>query len=142
MRSAVVLVGKERQTKMMLSHMVPYKGAGTEWVTALLGRDLRNFGIADNSTIVLKSDQEPALVDLLQDVQRWRVERNSCATTTIEHSSVHDSKSNGFVERGVQSFEQIFRTHKLDLERKVGKRCGRSSSSHGLARSARCRHVQ
>ena len=63
MRSAVVLVGKERQTKMMLSHMVPYKGAGTEWVTALLGRDLRNFGIADNSTIVLKSDQEPALVD-------------------------------------------------------------------------------
>ena len=108
MRSAVILVGKERQTK-------------TEWVTALLGRDLRNFGIADSSTIVLKSNQEPALVDLLKDVQRWRVEKNSRATTTIEHSSVHDSKSNGFVERGVQSFEQIFRTHKLDLERKVGK---------------------
>ena len=104
---------------MMLSHMVPYKGAGTEWVTALLGRDLRNFGIADSSTIVLKSDQEPALVDVLKDVQRWRVERNSQATTTIEQSSVHDSKSDGFVERGVQSFEQTFRTHKLDLERKV-----------------------
>ena len=61
MRSAVILVGKERQAKMMLSHMVPYKGAGTEWVTALLGRGLRNFVIADSSTIVLKSDQEPAL---------------------------------------------------------------------------------
>ena len=121
MRSAVILVGKERQTKMMSSHMVPYKGAGTQWVTALLGCDLRNLGIANSSTIVLKSDQEPALVDLLKDVQRWRVERNSRATTTIEHSSVHDSKSNGFVERGVRSFEQIFRTHKLDLERKVGK---------------------
>ena len=81
------------------------------------GRDLRNIGIADNSTVVLKSDQ---LVDLLKDVQRWRVERNSRATTTIVHSSVHDSRSNGFVERGVDSFEQIFRTHKLDLERKVG----------------------
>ena len=90
MRSAVILVGKERLTKMMLSHMVPYKGAGTEWVTALPD-DLRNFGIADSSTIVLKSDQEPALVDLLKDVQRWRVERNSRATTTIEPSSVHDS---------------------------------------------------
>ena len=98
MRSAVILFGKERQTKMMLSHMVPYKGVGTEWVTALLVRDLRNFGIADNSTVVLKSDQEPALVDLLKDVQRWRVERNSRATTTIEH----DSRSNGFAERGVQ----------------------------------------
>ena len=111
MRSAVILVGKERQTKMMLSHMVPHKGVGTEWVTALLVRDLRNFGIADNSTVVLKSDQEPALIDLLKDVQRWRVERNSRAT---------DSRSNGFVERGVRSFEQIFRTHKLDVERKVG----------------------
>ena len=29
MRFAVILVGKERQTKMMLSHMVLYKGAGT-----------------------------------------------------------------------------------------------------------------
>ena len=45
------------------------QGAGTEWVTAPVGRDLRNFGIADNPTIVLKSDQEPALVDLLKDVQ-------------------------------------------------------------------------
>ena len=121
MRSAVILVGKERQTKMMLSCMVPYTGVGTEWVTALLGRDLRNFGIADNSTVVLKSDQEPVLIDMLKDVQRWRVERNSRATTTIVHSSVHDSRSNGFVERGVRRFEQIFRTHKLDLERKVGK---------------------
>ena len=66
----MILVGKERQTKMMLSHMVPYTGAGTEWVTTLLGRDLRNFGIADSSTIVLKSDQEPALVDFLKDVSR------------------------------------------------------------------------
>ena len=121
MRFAVILVGKERQTKMMLSHMVRYKGTGTEWITVLLWRNLRNFGIADSSTIVLKSDQEPALVDELKDVQRWRVERNSTATTTIEHSSVHDSKLNGFVERGVQSFEQIFRSHKVDLERNVGR---------------------
>ena len=53
---------------------------------------------------------------------RGGVEWNSRAITAIiEHSSVHDSKSNGLVERGVQSFEKIFRTHKLDLERKVGK---------------------
>ena len=69
------LVGKERQTKMMLSHMVPYKGAGIEWVIALLGRDLRKFGIADNPTVVLKSDQEPALVDLLKGVQSLESKR-------------------------------------------------------------------
>ena len=63
MRSAVILVRKQRQTKTLLSR------AGIEWVTALLGRDLRNFGIADNATVVLTSDQEPLLVDLLKDVQ-------------------------------------------------------------------------
>ena len=84
--------------------MVSYKGAGTEWVTALQGRDLRNFGSADSSTIVLKSDQEPALVDLLEDLQRWRVERNSRATTTVEHSSVHDSKVEWFCGVGSAEF--------------------------------------
>ena len=66
-----------------VTHIPFKKGAGTEWVTALLGRDLRNFGIADSSTIALKSDQEPVLLDLLKDVQRWRVERKGRATTTI-----------------------------------------------------------
>ena len=30
MPTAVILVGREPQTEMMLSHMVSYKGAGTE----------------------------------------------------------------------------------------------------------------
>ena len=43
--------------------MVPHRGAGTERIAARLGRDVRIFGIAENATIVLKSDQEPALGD-------------------------------------------------------------------------------
>ena len=51
--------------------------------------------------MTLKSDEEPVLVDLLKESQRWSDERNSQAIMTIEH---------GYVGRGVQSFGQVFRT--------------------------------
>ena len=50
MQSAAILVGKEREARIMPFHMVLCKGAGTEWITALLGRGLRNCGNAANAT--------------------------------------------------------------------------------------------
>ena len=41
--SAAIKVGKTRRLRVMLSHVAPCEGAGTEWITALLARDLRKI---------------------------------------------------------------------------------------------------
>ena len=62
---AVVLVARDRETKMTVAHVAPGKGADQEWVAEQLCRDLVKFG--HHGDLVLKSDQEPALVDLLDE---------------------------------------------------------------------------
>ena len=52
-------------------------------------RDLVRFGIRD--TVILKSNQEPAIVDVLNEIPRMRGE----GRTIIAHSNVVDSKANG-----------------------------------------------
>ena len=108
-----VLVGRDRETRMTVAHVVPYKGAGVEWLGEQMVRDLHRLGA--HGKVVLKSDQEPAIVDVLRDVAKMRGD----GRTVLEHSPVYSSKSNGFIERAVQSFEKTVRTHKLALEDKV-----------------------
>ena len=105
----VVLVGRDRETRMTVAHVVPYKGAGVEWLGEQLVRDLVRFGA--HGKVTLKSDQEPAIVDVLKEVAKMRGNR-----TTIENSPVADSKGNGLIERAIWSFEKILRVHKLSLE--------------------------
>ena len=95
---------------MTIAHVVPHKGAGVDWVGEQLVRDLVRLGI--HGKVILKSDQEPAIIDVLNEVARMRGE----SRTIIEHSPVADSKANGVIERAIQSVEKIVRTHKLALE--------------------------
>ena len=39
----MVLVGKDRETKLILAHVVPFKGGDTEWVSEQVCRDLRKY---------------------------------------------------------------------------------------------------
>ena len=58
---APTLVAKDRRTKLLMSHVVPCKGADQVWVVAQTLRDLERFGhIGD---VVLRSDGKRALVD-------------------------------------------------------------------------------
>ena len=98
---AVVLVGRDRETRMTIAHVVPYKGAGVEWLGEQLARDLRRLGA--HGRVVLKSDQEPAMVDVLKEVAKMRGD----GRTILESSPIYDSKSNGFIERAVQSIENF-----------------------------------
>ena len=43
---SVVLVGKDRETKLILAQVVPFKGDDTEWVSEQVCHDLRKFGIS------------------------------------------------------------------------------------------------
>ena len=114
--STPVLVSKDRGTSMIGAHVVPCKGAETEWVQQQIVRDLQKVG--HYGRVVLKSDQEPAIVDVLKAAAKLR----SPAETVIEHSRVEDSKTNGFIERGVRSFEEQLRVMKLDLEARIGEK--------------------
>jgi hypothetical protein len=73
--------------------------------------DLDNLGYKD---IVLKSDQEPALINLLETIKAaWN------GNSVLENSPVRESEANGAVERAIQTWEGQVRTMKDALEHKL-----------------------
>ena len=82
--SQPVLVGRDRRTGMFFAHAVPYKGAGVEWVAQQMARDISKCGY--HGRVVLRSDQEPALQDLVGEVARLRGD----LPTVLEASPVGD----------------------------------------------------
>ena len=65
--------------------------------------------------VILESDQEPALVDLINGAIEKRP-----AETIPEHSPVGDHRSNGIAERAVQEVEDQIRVMKAALKRRLG----------------------
>ena len=124
--SVPVIVGREKRSKMMLAHVVPFKGGGVDWLVGQFLRDLRKMGV--HGKVILKSDQENAILDILNDVCKQRRKENDSAVTLVESSPKGKSQSNGIAERAVQDLEGGVRTHKLVLETKLddgkmGARC-------------------
>ena len=112
--SDVILVSKDRRTRLLGAHHVPSKGSVHDWVIQQCCRDLEKWGYWND--VGLKSDQEKALVDVLKEIAIARGNRS----TTIEHSPVGESQSNGLIERGVRSIEEMTRVLLLDLSDRVG----------------------
>ena len=84
-----------------------------EWVTEQVALNLLRFGI--HGDVILKSDQEPAIVDVLQEIAKLRGPRR----TMIEASNMGDLKSTCVAERAVQEIEKLARVHKLATETRV-----------------------
>ena len=72
------------------------KGGMVEWVVQQCARDLERLG--HYGQVTLRSDQEPAIVDVLREIANLHGSRG----TLLEHSPVADSQSNGFIERGIR----------------------------------------
>ena len=113
--SVPVVIMKDDESKAVAAHAVTVKG-GVDWVAQRLAEDVEAFG--HNGKIVIKSDQETALKDLVNEVRKIRGKRDM--ETVPEESKVYDSQSNGVAERAVQSVESITRTHKFALEKRIG----------------------
>ena len=64
-----------------------------------------------------KSDSEPALTQVVEDVGRLRAAMGGQGMV-VENSLVHWSKSNGFIERTIQSVQGLVRTLRSSLEAK------------------------
>ena len=120
---APVVVMADRDSKMLATHVVPHKGADSDWISTRMCIDIETWG--HHGDLTFKSDQEPAMKALVEQVtikrsQRQRHQRRDVTRTMVEHSVVEDSRSNGFIERHVQFSEGQTRTLKLDFEQRVG----------------------
>ena len=105
---------KEDENKMFKAHVVPAKG-NVDMAAERLVKDMEEMGLNDKA--MLKSDQEPALLDLVNAM----VKKRKHAVTLKEKAKARDSQSNGYAERAVQSVEGMTRTLKLNLERNLGR---------------------
>ena len=107
-----MLVGRDRETKMTVSHVVPVKGGDQEWVAEKLTRDILKLEL--HGDLTLWSDQEPEIVDLLK--------LRGVGKNFLVQSPVGDSKANVVAERAVQSVEKMVRVHKLAFDTRIGAR--------------------
>ena len=102
---------------MTMSTVVPSKAVG-DVVTKRTVAFLRECG-SEMAKITIKTDQEPAIVAIAEDVVRLRAS-NGADETISENSPAYSHQSNGVVERGVQSVEGMIRTLRSALEERMG----------------------
>ena len=116
-KTLAILVGRERETKAVMATVVPRKSSG-EWVAKRMMAWMKELGY-EFCDVIVKSDNEPALVSLVEAWGKLRAARGG-QRMVVEHSPVHSSKSNGVVERAVQGVQGMIRTMRSALEEKWG----------------------
>ena len=67
---------------------------------------------------ILKSDQEPAIVDVLKEVSKLR----GPGRTVLGASPIRDSNSNAVADRAIHSMEKLIRVHKLSIEARINEK--------------------
>ena len=103
-----VLVVHDRASKSHFAHAVPSKGVSHPYAERALCRDLTRLGY---KKVILKSDGEPAITALVRAVQaNWQ------GQVVPERSPPYESRSNGAVERAVQTVQGQARTLKEALQ--------------------------
>ena len=102
---------------MVSAHRVLLKGAVIDCVIVIqqCARDVER--LEHYGRITLKSDQEAAIVDVLKEIANLRGTRG----TLLDQSPVADSQSNGSIERGIRSVEEMTRVILFDLSSRVGR---------------------
>ena len=117
-RTLTVFAGRDRQTRMTLAAVVPTKSSTGSFIARRVVAFLREIGMS-GSDITIKSDQEPAMISILNEVARMRAAEGG-GRTMLEHSPVDSSQSNGVIERGILSVEQMVRVLRSGFEERIG----------------------
>ena len=112
-RTVAALCARSRHCKMTMSAAVPSKSTGT-YIARRTIAFLREMGV-EHRDVVAKSDSEPAVVSILNEVDKIRA-GSGVGSFVHERSVTGDSRSNGIVERAAQSFEDMVRVLKTALE--------------------------
>ena len=108
-------------TKCIFGHVIPRKGADEEDFSAnLVVEDVSWLGHVE---LMLKGDNEPALQALIaRSLEVIRVKAGHVDKINTERPPTYDSQSNGGIEVGVMLIRGLFRTPRLCLEARIGKR--------------------
>ena len=108
-------------TKCIFSHVIPCKGADEDAYTVKCV--VSSLSWLGHARIILKSDGEPAILYLVkQAVELLKTSVEGLEGVSPERSHPRDSQSNGATEVGIRIIRGMFRTHKLCLERRLGRR--------------------
>ena len=107
------LVARERGTRAVLSTVVPRKSTG-EWICRRPMAWLREIGL-ELVDITVKSDSEPASTSLIVSWSTLRGMKRGLRIVS-ESGPVGSSKSNGIVERAIQSVQGMVRTTRSAIE--------------------------
>ena len=95
MESAKILVSKDRATRMVSAHVVPLKGAVIDRVIQQCCSRFGTIGTLWSDT--LKSDQEPAIVDVLKEIANLRVDSwniiGTCAGCRFIVERIHPARN-------------------------------------------------
>ena len=75
-KTKVIIVAKHRDSKSVPASVVPVKGASNDFAARRICAFLRELGL-EHADFVLRSDQEPAIVGLLNDVSLKRAPAKS-----------------------------------------------------------------
>ena len=109
-----MLVVRERQSRRTLATAVPSNSTG-QFVVNRVMAFMKELGI-ENLDVIAKSDQEPAIKCLIDEVGRAKAEFGG--RWIVEHSPVESHASNGVVERAIQSVAGQVRVLRSCLEDK------------------------
>lgn len=113
--SVTALVMQESTCRSVWAYAVEHKRAADDWIVEQICEDLDTIGLR-NDRIVIKSDQEAAIVDIAKAVARSRA---SDFGTALENSAVGQSDSNGTIERAIQDAEGQIRVLRAALEERI-----------------------
>ena len=103
--SLPILVGIDDRPGYISVHMVPKKGSCPHAIKMVS----REIDLAGYNRLILKSDQENSILDLLKAAKR---ERGEFVEIMPEESPVGDHQSNGAVERAIQTIEAQIRMNR------------------------------
>ena len=113
--SITVAVMQESLCRSVWAYAVESKGSMEMWMVQQVCDDLETIGLK-NERLVLKSDQESSIVDVMKEIQKARECEHG---TSLDNSRVGDSDSNGTIENAVGSVEGVARTLRIALEERV-----------------------
>ena len=106
-----VLVSEDLATGGIRAHLVLAKGNGDLWIAGKIKDDIEELGYG-GAPVRIKSDQEPAIVD----VQRTVIAKRGNAPTILVNRPVGDSQSNGRVEHAIKEVRNVVKTILSSLE--------------------------
>ena len=112
------LLLKDLKSKAIFAWTIPNKGHdATGFVVDQLTVAVKWLGYTN---LVLKTDNEPAILALLRDT--LRAIRINVDAAKEEHSMPYDSQANGGVENGIRNLRGMLRSIRSCLEDRVGRR--------------------